>query len=232
MKGKIMKLYGALASPYVARVVMVARLKGLELEMESAPGGMGSDEYKQINPTGKIPSLLTDEGLIAESEVIIEYLEDKYPEPALLPREPLLRAHSRSTSRITDLYVAPWNTGLRQQRDPANRDQAFVDNAAAEFAKAFSLLAHFMGPGPFAAGDQPSLGDCAAAPFIILLKQTVFPYFDEIPDPTDHNERLRIWWQAMQEHEGCHAAVEECDVALREFLVFLDERLRQRGIVS
>ena len=46
-----MKLYGALASPYVARVVMVARLKGIDIEMESAPGGMGSDEFKQINPT-------------------------------------------------------------------------------------------------------------------------------------------------------------------------------------
>ena len=55
-----MKLYGALASPYVARVVMCARLKGIDLPLESAPGGMGSDEYKQINPIGKIPSLAVD----------------------------------------------------------------------------------------------------------------------------------------------------------------------------
>ena len=48
-----MKLYGSLASPYVARVVMVADLKGINLEMVPAPGGMGSDEYKAINPTGE-----------------------------------------------------------------------------------------------------------------------------------------------------------------------------------
>jgi glutathione S-transferase len=224
-----MKLYGALASPYVARVAMVARLKGVELEMESAPGGMGSAEYKQINPTGKIPALLTDEGLIAESEVIAEYLEDKIPEPVMLPGDAMLRAHSRMTSRITDLYVAPHNSGLIRHRDPAVRDQALVDKAAEEFTKAFSYLAHFMGPGPFAAGDTPSLGDCAAAPFLILLKQTVFPHFEEIPDPTENNERLKIWWQALQDHPGCKAALDEYDAALEEFLKFLMERLRQRG---
>ena len=224
-----MKLYGALASPYVARVAMVARLKGLELAMESAPGGMGSDEYKQINPTGKIPALQTDEGLIAESEVIAEYLEDRFPDPSLLPGDALLRAHSRAISRVTDLYVAPHNSGLMQQRDPANRDQAFVDNVANEFRKAFTYLAHFMGPGPFAAGSSPSLGDCAAAPFLVMLKRTVFPYFEEIPDPTETSERLRVWWQALQQHEKCSGAMEEYDAALEEFLTFLMERLRQRG---
>ena len=62
-----MKLIGALASPYVARVVMVANLKGIEIPMEPAPGGMGSDEYKAINPIGKIPSLTVDGKCIAES---------------------------------------------------------------------------------------------------------------------------------------------------------------------
>ena len=45
-----MKLYGSIASPYVARVAMFADLKGMQIEMEAAPGGMGSDEYKAIVP--------------------------------------------------------------------------------------------------------------------------------------------------------------------------------------
>jgi glutathione S-transferase len=223
-----MKLYGSLASPYVARVAMVARLKGVELTMEPAPGGMGSAEYKAFTPMGKIPALQTEHGIIAESEVICEYLEDFCPEPSLLPGDPALRAHSRMTSRINDLYVAPHNSGLIRQQNPENRDQTVVDNAAAEFERAFTYLAHFMGPGPFAAGDQPSLGDCAAAPFIILLKRTVFPFFDEISDPTETNERLRIWWEALQGHAGCKPALDEYDVALKEFLEFLMQRLSQR----
>ena len=164
--------------------------------------------------------------------MISEYLEDRYPEPVLLPGDAMLRAHSRTTSRVTDLYVAPWNSGLRQHRDPESRDQAFVDHAATEFAKAFSYLEHFMGPGPFAAGDAPSLGDCAAAPFLVLLKQTVFPYFEEIPDPTETSDRLRVWWAALQAEENCKAAIDEYDDALKKFLVFLEERLRQRGLTT
>jgi len=102
-----MKLYGALASPYVARVVMFANLKGIDLPMESPPGGMGSEEYKSINPTGRIPSLAAEGHCIAESEVICEYLECRYPEPALIPAEPLAHAQSRMVSRMTDfVYCA------------------------------------------------------------------------------------------------------------------------------
>ena len=153
-------------------------------------------------------------------------------EPVLLPGDALLRAHSRTTSRVTDLYVAPHNSGLRNHRDPANRDQEFVANAAGEFRNAFTYLARFMGPGPFAAGDQPSLGDCAAAPFLVLLKQTVFPHFEEIPDPTETDERLKLWWQALQADEGCKAAIDEYDTALKEFLIFLEQRLQQRNAGS
>ena len=56
-----MKLYGAIASPYVARVVMLARLKGIDLPLERAPGGgLRSDEYRAFNPIGRMPSLEVD----------------------------------------------------------------------------------------------------------------------------------------------------------------------------
>ena len=103
-------------------------------------------------------------------------------------------------------------------RNSSTRDQALIDNAAGAFEKGFRYVANFMGPGPFAAGDAPSIGDCALAPFIILLKQTVFPYFDEIPDPTAGEGRLATWWKAIQDHPECREAVDECDVALKEFL--------------
>ena len=223
------KLWGSIASPYVARVTMFARLKGLELDMQKAPGGMGSDEYKKINITGKIPALEHNGNIIAECETICEYLDDAFPENPVAPASPMLRANSRMISRITDLYVAPHNTPLRAQRDPAKRDQAVVDAVAKEFAKAFSYVEHFMGPGPFAAGDQPSIGDCALAPFICLLQQTVFPYFNEIPDPTESSPRIKRWWQAIHEHSAAKAGVEEYDTALREFLEYLNNLMAQRA---
>lgn len=224
-----MKLYGSIASPYVARVMMLARLKGIDLPLERAPGGgLRSDEYSAFNPIRKMPSLEVDGRCIAESEIICEYLEEVYPDPPLLPADPILRAQSRMVSRINDLYIAPHNNGLVRQQRADPRDQQLIDHAAAEFEKGFHYVAHFMGPGPFAAGDRPSIGDCALAPFIIMLKQTVFPFFEEIPDPTDGDGRLATWWQAMQDDPSCRAATDEIDLALSEFMKYLMEKLGQR----
>ena len=224
-----MKLYGALASPYVARVVMYANLKGIELPLESAPGGMGSDEYKALNVTGKIPALQTDAGVIAESTVICEYLETVFPEPSLLPADPMLQAQARVVARMTDLYLAPHNTALSRMRASGNRDQTVIDQQAAEFAKGFSYLEKSMGPGPFAAGDTPTIGDCALTPFIVMLKQTVFSNFEEVIDPTVGDGRIATWWQAINDHEGCKQNVDAFDAALEEFLKWLYEMLAKRS---
>lgn len=224
-----MKLYGALASPYVARVVMFADLKGLELPMEPAPGGMGSDEYRKINATGKIPALEVDGQCIAESTVICEYLESIHPEPALLPADPMEQAQTRMVARMTDLYVAPHNTPLTRMRGAGTRDQAVIDNGAAEFAKGFAYLEHFMGPGPFAAGATPTLGDCALAPFMVMLKRTVFPNFEEVIDPTVGDGRLATWWQALETHPVCKKNTDAYDEALETFLKWLYDMLAKRA---
>ena len=223
-----MKLYGALASPYVARVAMFASLKGIDLPMESPPGGMGSDEYRRINPTGKIPSLMTGGHCIAESEVICEYLESVYPEPALIPADPLGQAQTRMVSRMTDLYVAPHNSPLRSMKDPAHRKQAVIDRQAKEFAHGLSIIAHYMGPGPFAVGDQPTMGDCALAPFIGMLRRVVFPFFTEIPDPTVGDGRLVDWWNALEGHPACKLSIDTYDESLDDFLKWLADRLAKR----
>jgi len=222
-----MKLYGSIASPYVARVVMFADLKGITLDMEPAPGGMGSEQFKAISPTGKIPALLTDEGAVAESTVICDYLEALQPEPALIPVAPMAQAQTRMIARMTDLYIAPHNTPLN--RMGPKRDQTLVDQQAALFAQGFHYLESYMGPGPFAAGDSPTLGDCALAPFIVMLKQNVFAKFDEVIDPTEGSGRLAEWWQALQGHEQSRKTLDHYAVELETFLKWLREKMAQRN---
>jgi glutathione S-transferase len=225
----MMKIYGALASPYVARVAMFADLKGIDLPMEPAPGGMGSDEYKQFNPTGKIPSLEVDGRCIAESTVICEYLESRFPEPRLLPADPFAQAQTRMIARMTDLYVAPHNSPLSRMRKPADRDQTVIDRQAAEFATGFGYIERCMGPGPFAVADAPTLGDCALAPFIGMLKRTVFANFAEVHDPTTGGGRLADWWGALQGHDLCARSIAAYDEALESFLKWLYDMLDKRG---
>jgi glutathione S-transferase len=168
-----MKLIGAIASPYVTRVLMYARIKGVDLPLEAPPGGTPrSAEYLAMNPVGKIPSLEVDGRVLAESEVICEYLEDAYPEQTGLPVDDFDRATSRLISRLVDLYIAPQVGPMFRQMNPANRDAAIIDSAAAEFAKAFGYVEHFMGDGPFCVGAEPTLGDCALAPHMMLIKKS------------------------------------------------------------
>jgi len=219
-----MKLYGAVASPYVTRVLMLARLKGIDIELTDAPGGPRSAEYLAMNPIAKIPCLEAEGKYIPESETICEYLEDIYPEPSGLPADAMGRAISRTISRMTDLYIAPHAGRMVRQINPEKRDQAVVDEVRAEFEKSFGFFEHFMGAGPFAVADVPTLGDCAFAPYMMLVKKIVFDNFAEIPDPTQTPGRLADWWRAIQDHEVCAATVDEYGAAVDGFLKFLVNR--------
>ena len=220
-----MKLYGALASPYVARVVLLARLKGMDLPVELPQGGPRSEDYKAINPLGKIPALAVDNGVIAESEVICEYLEEVAPQRRMLPEDALARAVSRMISRTVDLYLMPANSGLVAMRDPAKRDQAVIDKAAAEFAKAFGAIEHFM-TGPYAAGGHLTIADCALLPAILMLQSTTFPVFAEIEDPTQGEGKLAQWWQQVGQDSICAAFIPEYRKAFDQFMQMLMQRSR------
>ena len=130
-----MKLYGAIASPYVTRVVMLARIKGVEIPLAGIPGNSPrSPEYMAFNPIAKIPSLDVDGRCIPESEVICEYIEETAGGEPALPGDPLERATSRSISRIIDLYIAPHTSTFFQQMNPATRDANVVAEAGTDLA--------------------------------------------------------------------------------------------------
>jgi glutathione S-transferase len=214
----MMQLYGAAASPYVMRVVMFARLKGVPFDWPPVPGdNPRSAEYHALNPLGKVPGLVVDGTMIPESEIICEYLERAHPEPPGLPADTAGRTTSRLVARITDLYISPRFQPLLPHLDPAARDDAQVDEIRAALAKAFRALAFYMGPGPFCASAVPTLGDCALGPYMQLLKNVIFPAFPSITDPTAAG-RLSDWWQALQDHALCHTCLEEYDAAVDAFM--------------
>lgn len=225
-----MKLLGALASPYVTRAVMFARIKGVDLPLEDVPtGSPRSPEYRALTPIGKIPALDVDGKILAESEVICEYIEDMHPEPSGLPADAFGRATSRLISRITDLYIAPHTSTMFRQMNPANRDPEVVDATSGEFTNAFGYLEHFMGDGPFCVADVPTLGDCSLAPYIMLLKKTVFPSFDTVADPTETDGRLADWWGAIQGNDICREAVDEYGAAVDGFMKGMGARITGRA---
>ncbi|MGA8056882.1 MAG: glutathione S-transferase family protein, partial [Candidatus Binataceae bacterium] len=88
-----MKLYNMNLSNFATKSRIAIYDKGLNIEIAAIPGNnLKSPEYLKINPLGKTPALDADGMIVAESEIINEYLEDKFPSPPLLPKTPEGRA--------------------------------------------------------------------------------------------------------------------------------------------
>jgi glutathione S-transferase len=88
-------LYDAARCPYCARVRIVLTEKGVPYEPVEVDLANRPSWLYEKNPAGKVPVLEEDTLVLPESEVIMEYLEERYPEPALLPSDPAQRALER-----------------------------------------------------------------------------------------------------------------------------------------
>ena len=119
-------LYDAARCPYCARVRIVLHEKGVEWETVEIDLTDRPAWIYEKNPTGRVPVLEEDTFVLPESAVIMEYLEERYPEPALLPADPAQRALERlQVFRFDDLlgddYYA-YRRGERNVLDQRLRD--------------------------------------------------------------------------------------------------------------
>lgn len=215
-----MRLHGGLASNYVARVVLFARLKGLTLVPEMPAGGIKTPEYLARNPMGKMPVLEVDGTAIPESEVICEFLEDLHPGTGGLPGTPAERARARLIARIHDVYLSPAVSTLFRNLNPAKRDEAAVAGAKSAAETGFGYLEHFVVATPFAAGSRLSLADCALLPTFVLLRKTAFPAFG-LTDPSAGTGALGRWFAACEADPLSGAFMQEYSIAVDAFLKML-----------
>lgn len=212
-----MKLYAVTLSPFAARVRLALRAKGVTCNIEAPPGGgTRSPEYLAINPIGKLPVLVTDDGMaIAESETIIDYLDEAFPSPPLLPADPGVRARMRNAIRCFELYAVPAMSRLFKQMDPATRNAAFVESEIAQWRSGLSLTAHFVDDAMFAAGGAISKADCILHPSMLLcdVAAAIFGLDDILADyPV-----LAGYRDKGRRHPDMGAIWDETAAALAEF---------------
>lgn len=160
----MLTLHGSPISNYYNKVKLALLEKGLPFQ-ENAVGTKSTDEaVLAVSPLAKIPFLTTEEGGLCESQVILEYLEAKYPQPPLLPADAFAAAKVRELVTFLDwhleisarqLYGAAFFGAAPLSEGNAARIRKELDKHIA----AFKRLAKF---SPFVAGDTFTMADCSA----------------------------------------------------------------------
>lgn len=142
--------------------------------------GSGLAEYKKIWPIAKIPVLRdeTKARTVPEASIIIEYLDRHYPGAIrLVPEDPDLARETRLRDRLFDLYVnVPMQKIVTDKLRPAGRnDPHGVEEAKALLRTALGIIDEEMKGRSWAAGDEFTMADCAAAPALFYANQ-VMPF--------------------------------------------------------
>jgi glutathione S-transferase len=96
------QLIGSPLSPYVRKVLVCLHLKGVAYENDPIVPFLGDDRFSQISPIRRIPVLIDDQVTLCDSSVICEYLEERWPEPALYPARTVDRARARWLEEFAD----------------------------------------------------------------------------------------------------------------------------------
>ncbi|PPR09501.1 MAG: Maleylpyruvate isomerase [Alphaproteobacteria bacterium MarineAlpha11_Bin1] len=170
-----MKLYGFSRSSAAFRVRIALNLKKIAWQHFniSLPNGDQFDEsYKEINPQGRVPTLVDGDKILYQSMAIIEYLDETNPDPAFLPDDPLGRARVRGLADIIACDIHPLNNlailkFLGSQMGAA-RDAVEVTWYRHWIYEGFNALESHLatdgGMGVFAHGDTPGLVDICIVP--------------------------------------------------------------------
>ena len=183
----MLKLCGFQLSNYHNKVRLALMEKGVPFEEDASVHPSQSPEYVALSPMGKVPYLQLDGTRLCESEVILEYLEDAYPQKPLLPKEPLARAKVRELVTVMELHmelvVRRMYGGLFFGGKFSDETKAAVERDIAKGIRAFRTLAKF---DPFVAGKDLSIADCAAAvhlPLVTLVGKLGFgrDFLEEVP---------------------------------------------------
>jgi len=191
----MIKLYSIALSPWARKVRIALYEKGLpftkiDIAHDAAGNLIKPAEFLAANPRGRVPTLIDGNVTVYESTVVLEYLEDAYPNPPLYPRDVAGRARCRLLEDIGDQDVAGPVGVLAQQlfmqKDPAQRDMQAVAAAKEELAKIYGRLEAEIGAGPWFCGDQFTVADIA-----IAIPITAANFFQA--GPGDDHKRLAEW---------------------------------------
>lgn len=166
-------LYDHPASSYAQKVRIALREKGIPFDMKT-PEGLGSGKslpgLAEANPRMEVPALEDGDFKIFDSKIILGYLEDKYPEHPLLPKDPKARAEAKMIEEMCDTHYEAINWGLSEitwaERATGELAAKLKSQAKAHTDEICAWLTSQLGDKPYFNGDKFGYADLAVAPYV------------------------------------------------------------------
>jgi len=206
-----MLLYEHPLSSYAQKVKIALREKGLTFDVET-PQALGSGNstgpFAAASPRLEVPTLIDGEARIFDSTIILEYLEDSYPSPALLPNDPLARAEARMIEDVCDSLYEAINWGLSEIRWFKRADGRLAEDLQAKAASQTRQLLDWLDAR---LGDKSWFGgafgwaDLSVAPY---LNRSV--HYGIGPD---EGSRLKAWHKRLCERPSVVQTFKEFEAA-------------------
>jgi glutathione S-transferase len=175
----VLTLYDAARCPYCARVRIVLAEKDIEYETVEIDLSDRPAWIYEKNATGRVPVLEEDAWVLPESALIMEYLDERYPEPPLLAADPADRAHARLWIFRHDDFTEPYYA-LRSGQD----------GARARFDEQLARLDAALAMWPWLGGSAYGLADVAYVPWVLRARDLLDVSLDPYPAVADWVERL------------------------------------------
>ena len=160
-------------SPY-AQKVKIALLEKGQIFTTSIPNAMGSGQTPQdflaASPRGEVPVLMVDGRSLFDSTIILEFIEDRWPTPALLPKDPFERAKARTIEELCDTHYEAINWGLSEianfKRARGEQAEAMLKTAGEQIGRLNAWLEKQLGDADWLVGESFGWADICAAPFV------------------------------------------------------------------
>jgi len=183
------KLYSFFRSSAAYRVRIALNLKNIPYETAaihlSKDGGMNrKSEYRAVNPQMRVPALVDSSGeILIQSLAIIEYLDEIFPEPPLLPAEAMERAQVRAIAQLIACDIHPLNNTapLRYLKHQLKHEQAEIDAWYHHWVvEGFEAIEAMIEPAPYVCGTRVTLADLCLVPQVYNARRLKVP-LDKFP---------------------------------------------------
>ncbi len=205
-KRSSMTLFSDARDQYSHRVRMVLAEKGVTVDIVDVDPAHKPEDLAEINPYNSLPTLLDRDLVLYEANVIMEYLDERFPHPPLLPVYPVQRALSR-------LWITrverEWSGRLDILMAGKGRETVLT-KAKKELRESIISIAPIFAEKPFFMNEEFTLVDCCVAPILWRLKEV------DINLPEKSTRPLQKYMQMMFERDGFRASLTETELEMRE----------------